>query len=110
MGLFDLLTGYRPQKIVDGLAKEVAQHSLAPVWERVARRAAAMRLNEGRGYVRARAAQIISAQADRVLAREPRLAVSLRSQVIAAAADLVVSLVIRDILNLPIRRPVRQAA
>jgi hypothetical protein len=111
MGLFSFLTANRSGGRVNRLAQEIARRSHAAVWNRVERRAATMRLAEVRGYVRARAAQVIHDQADQVLRGQGPIAESLRPQLIAQATERVVSLIVRDLLNLPARFwSARQAA
>jgi len=102
---------HRRERLVADLSQQVAEGSHNAVWTKVKDRVASMRLAEARGYVRARAASPIADEADRMLSRSDLVDRAVRSQIIEEATDRVVTLVFRDLLNLPPRlRTVRRAA
>jgi hypothetical protein len=69
-----------------------------------------MRLNEARGYVRARAAQCIHAEVEQVLRRNPQLSLRAQADLVTRATDQVVGLVIRDVLVTPAEAVTRRRA
>jgi len=118
MLLTSLFGRHRRERLVADLSQQVAEGSHNAVWTKVKDRVASMRLAEARGYVRARAASPIADEADRMLGGSDPVDSAVRSQIIAVrsqiieeATDRVVTLVFRDLLNLPPRlRTVRRAA
>ena len=102
MAFFDLLFGRRRSAdLISRLAAKIANDSHLTVWNRVSHRVLAMRLNEARGYVRARAAQCIHTEVEKAVRRNPQLSVRAQSDLVARATDQVVGLVIRDVLVMP---------
>ena len=102
MWFFDYLRlRLRSSDAIGRLAAKVAHDSHRAVWSRVSHRVLAMRLNEARGYVRARAAQCIHTEVERLSQRNPQLSVRAQSELISRATDHVVGLVIRDVLVMP---------
>ena len=102
---------HRRARLVAELSQQVAEGSHNAVWTKVRDRVASMRLAEARGYVRARAVSSIADEADRMLCLSGLIDRGVRSQIIEEATDRVVTLVFRDLLNLPPRlRTVRRAA
>lgn len=91
----------RPGDFIGRLAAKVAHDSHRAVWSRVSHRVLAMRLNEARGYVRARAAQCICAEVDELVRQNPQLTETKRAELVARATDHVIGLVIRDVLIMP---------
>src|ERR1051325_6503225 len=111
MNLWDLLLPHRTGRLQARLANEIAQRSRAEVWQRVEHRARTMRLAEARGYMRARAAEIIHREVDHALACQHGHASLNREQILNQSTDLVVTLLFRDLLHVPPRfRPLRLAA
>lgn len=97
------------RKEASELAARIAPRCHAAVWARVERRAPAMRLSEARGYIRARAAAVAHAHVNAELACAPHSVdrVELGSLVL----DKVLTLVFRELLNVPPRqRELRRAA
>lgn len=109
MAIFQWIFKRRTADSLSRLAAKVAQGSHQAVWNRVSHRVLAMRLNEARGYVRARAASCIQAEIDAVLRRHPDLEHQ-RDDLVARATDHVVGLVIRDVLITPTRTAERRRA
>lgn len=109
MPIFQWLLGRRKSDSLARIAARIAQESHQAVWNRVSHRVLAMRLNEARGYVRARAASCIQAEADATVRRHPDLEHQ-RDDLVARATDHVVGLVIRDVLVTPTRTAERRRA
>jgi hypothetical protein len=102
MWLIDLLSGRkRNTDAIGRLAAQVANETHQAVWTRVSHRVLAMRLNEARGYVRARAAHCIQSQVEQVVRRNPQLNPRQLADLASRATDHVVGLVIRDVLVAP---------
>lgn len=111
MWLLDVLTLRRKtQDVLGKTAAKVAQDSHRAVWNRVSHRVLAMRLNEARGYVRARAADCIQSEVDRVVKRNPQWGDKARQEIIMRATDHVVGLVIRDVLVMPAETAAKRRA
>ncbi len=83
------------------LAENLAQQGLQAVVQRSLGRAAGMRLSEARGYIRARAAQVIHECVDRELKKRSEAHVRYRSEIIELATEAVVSLTIRELVSHP---------
>jgi hypothetical protein len=109
MSLLQWFFGGRSPDSLSRHAAKVAQECHRAVWHRVSHRVLAMRLNEARGYVRARAASCIQSEADALLRRHPGLERQ-RADLVARATDHVVGLVIRDVLITPTRTAERRRA
>lgn len=111
MWMLDLITGRRKKHdAITKLAAKVAHDTHEAVWSRVSHRVLAMRLNEARGYVRARAAQCIHAEVDRVALRNPQIEERTRAEIASRAIDHVVGLVIRDVLVMPAQKAGKRRA
>lgn len=111
MWVLDLITGRRQKRdAISKIAAKVAQDAHEAVWSRVSHRVLAMRLNEARGYVRARAAQCIHAEVERVVRRNPLFQAQMQSEIASRAIDHVVGLVIRDVLVMPAQKAARRRA
>ena len=93
------------------LADRLAEQGLHAVVRRSLRRAAGMRLSEARGYIRARAAQVIHECVDRELQQLSEAHARHRSEIIERATEAVVSLTIRELVSHPAeqRRTARAA-
>ena len=70
------------------LAQQVAERSRQEVVQRARLSLLRMSGPEARGYLRARAADVLLRETDRALAEEPRVREKDREQVISQAADL----------------------
>jgi hypothetical protein len=100
----------RPNDFIGRIAAKVAHDSHRSVWSRVSHRVLTMRLNEARGYVRARACQCIHSEVEQVMRRNPQLRDDIRQELISRATDHVVGLVIRDVLVMPAETHTRRRA
>ena len=99
MGIFGFLRGGRSQQVLE-LAGQVAKRSYPTVWERTRKQAAGMRISEARGYIRARAAQTIAADARHAISLAGDRNATTLEQVTVAATARVVSLILHDLMNL----------
>jgi hypothetical protein len=93
------------------LAENLAEQGLQAVVKRSLSRAAGMRLSEARGYIRARAAQVIHESVDQELQKRSAAHAHYRSEIIERATEAVVSLTIRELVTHPVehRRATRAA-
>ena len=101
MGLLSFLDRGRHAGLIQQLSAQIAHRCHAPVWATVRRRATAMRLTEARGYVRARAAQMVASEVAAALSSRPQVGRDVEAELVTRTTDGVVSLVFRDLLNLP---------
>lgn len=106
--IFDSLRGIDP---VAEAANQLARRTESSVWQRVEHRLAAMSLDEGRGYIRARAAIVIDRQVDVLLAEQRQIAAKDRRALVDRATDVVIARVVEIHLTAKSRpRGQRQAA
>ena len=90
--LVRVFTSQRPEV----LAAKVASRSRHAVWDRVSHRLHSLTGAEARGYIRARAAAVIEAEADRLIKEEAGKAAGLRERVLRDATDSVIRLVLEQ--------------
>lgn len=83
------------------LAESLAEQGLPAVVQRSLHRATWMRLSEARGYIRARAAQVIHDRVDAELQHRPAAHARYRSEIIERATEAVISLTIREMVSHP---------
>ena len=111
MDLFGFVERYARHKRARQLVDLVAGRSHSAVWDRVERQVVTMQLAEARGYIRARAAEVIHDHVDAEHRRRPLSPLLRKDQLISHATDRVVSLIFRDLLNLSSQQGiVRRAA
>ena len=89
MRFLDDLFG-RSERQVSALASDLAQRSAATVWQRVGHRVSTMTSAEARGYIRARAAEVIHAEVERLLQFEPGLRGWAHEALVAQATEGVI--------------------
>ena len=96
---------------LQNVADSAAQHGLRAVVRRTLHRAAGMRVSEARGYIRARAAQVMHEIVDRELQQRSAPHAHYRSEIIERATEAVIGLTIRELASHPIelRRPAKAA-
>ncbi len=99
MQLNQLLPLRRPHKDLPAAAARIAAASHEGVWQRVAHRAGSMGLAEARGYIRARSAAVIVLEVDRATAANAYLSRHDAETLQRLAGEVVVSQVIREMLN-----------
>jgi hypothetical protein len=124
MKWFPLLGRLRIENRLPDMAEEIAAHSRSAVWSRVVDAASEMGRNEARGYVRARAAEIVNGAIDAYLLENGTLAGPVRLQLVELTTDQVVSRTVADLFHsrpqtsvirretipMPVATPLRRAA
>jgi len=99
MGLMRSLTwllDFSKRRRIAEAAAAIAQASQNLVWQRVSARSATMRASEARGYIRARAAQVIWSQVDLYLAHQRALGADSRGELIDLATTETLHMVVRQ--------------
>jgi len=84
-------------RLVEQAGGEVARECRAELWQRVRHQVAGMSVPEIRGYVRAHAVGIATAQVEQVLSRRS-LKPALRVRVLESGVDQLVNMAVRDTL------------
>ena len=90
--LLRLLTNHKPELLAD----KVASRSRLAVWDRVSHRMHALVGAEARGYIRARGATVIEVETDRLIAEEGTKAARHRDEILHAAGESVIRLVLEQ--------------
>jgi hypothetical protein len=90
--LIRLFVSHKPEVLAD----KVATRSRQAIWNRVSHRIHQLAGAEARGYVRARAAAIIEAETDLLIAEEGGKVARYRDQIIQVAGDSVIRLVLEQ--------------
>jgi hypothetical protein len=105
--LLRLFTNHKPEVLAD----KVASRSRLRVWDRVSHRMHELAGAEARGYIRARGGAVIEQETDRLIAEEGAKAVRHRDEILHAAGESVIRLVLEQ-ANLSWRSalPKRRAA
>ena len=99
MHLNQILPFRRSRKDLPATADRIAACCQEGVWQRIGQRAASMRLAEARGYIRARAAAVVSVEVDRATAADAELSRDDAETLRRLTSEVVVSRVIREMLN-----------
>jgi hypothetical protein len=103
------------RRMVESLARHVAEMSLEPICRLVADRVATMSLCEARGYIRARSAREIRRQARLALATQPAADAAWELPVVLRATERVAPLALRRLMGartpqpLPVQAPALRA-
>lgn len=87
----------------------MARECRAELWRRIRWNAADMSPAELRGYARAQASGLVTAEAERILDQH-RVRPEVREQALAAAIQQVVNMAVRDVLSEPAPMAARTAA
>ncbi|MCA9230828.1 MAG: hypothetical protein KDA57_09260 [Planctomycetales bacterium] len=105
------LLGVAPAGAIEALIRQVAELSIEGVCEKVSARIDDMTLSEARGYVRARAAQVVQRQTRLVLLQHREAQSDWAVQIVPAATERLIPLVIRQ-AGVGVPRPIelRKAA
>ena len=90
LGLLGILPHARRTQRIAEFAERVAGRSRMQVWQRVAGTLPELGPTEGRGYLRARAIGIVRDETSRLAEQDGPLVAQLRSQIEAAALDLLI--------------------
>ncbi|WP_425617552.1 hypothetical protein NA78x_001232 [Anatilimnocola sp. NA78] len=96
MGIAQWMADWLVTDKVAHLAERIAGRSRLATYQRVCDRLYSLEANEARGYVRTRAATIVSAEADKLIAQEGVSAAKLRTKLIASAMDSLVSAILQQ--------------
>lgn len=97
MGIWNFIVRRRNARKAAHIASEVAQRSAAPVLGRVRRRAATMRVAEARGYVRARALEIVHRELASLQKGQQKLDPALQTEIVSQASEAVVLRVMAEL-------------
>jgi hypothetical protein len=84
--------------LVHQLADDVARRCRRTLWQRTCHETAMMSIPEIRGYVRAQASGLVEFEADAALANHDATG-SLRGQIVDAALEQLIAMMIRDALS-----------
>ena len=111
MGILSFLARRRAARYAARAANEVAERSYAAVLGRVRRRATTMRIAEARGYVRARALEIVHRELAAVHQGKIKLEPAVQTDIISQATEAVVVRVLAELRSVPkAAKPGRHAA
>ena len=99
MHLKQLLPFRRPRKDLPTTAARIAACSHEAVWQRTAHRAGSMGLAEARGYIRARSAAVVAVEVERATVADAALSRDDAETLRRLAGEVVVSRIIRELLN-----------
>jgi hypothetical protein len=97
MGIWSFFSRRRNARKAALIANEVAQRSVGAVLGRVRRRASTMRVAEARGYVRARALEIVHRELASVQKGQEKLDPALQTEIVSQATDTVVASVMAEL-------------
>ena len=97
MNLLKLFEAARQNGRVAGVSKEVADRSCPVVWPRVQHVALVMSAPEARGYIRAQSSAAVLSEVDAALRRRSGLSASMRPQLVEAAKDHVVRMLLDEV-------------
>jgi hypothetical protein len=89
------LFGASPSPVVDALVRKVAELSVESVAARVAVQVEAMSLPEARGYIRARATQVVRRQTRLAIAKHPGASLAWTRSIVRASTERLLPLVLR---------------
>jgi hypothetical protein len=112
MGIWNFFSRRRLARKAAEIASEVAARSVQPVLGRVRRRAVTMRIAEARGYVRARALEIVHRELAVLQKGREKLDPALQTEIVGQAVESVLASVMADLRSVPkaARAPERRAA
>jgi hypothetical protein len=99
MGIWNFFARRRIVRQAVRIGSEVAQRSVGPVLGRVRRRTATMRIAEARGYVRARALEIVHRELATLQKGREKLDPALQTEIVSQATDAVVVRVMAELRN-----------
>ena len=105
MGLTQWMVDFLVTDKVTHLAERIAGRSRLATYQRVCERLGKLDAHEARGYIRARAAIVVSQEADKLIEQEGASAQKLRSKLIAAAMDSLVTSILQQMEQTRKARP-----
>ncbi len=97
MGIWNFISRRRSARKAALISSEVAQRAVGPVLGRVRRRAASMRVSEARGYVRARALELVHRELAAVQKGREKLDPALQTEIVSRATEAVMSRVLAEL-------------
>ena len=98
MQLTTLLFRHRNQQLASELARQIARDSQPVVWDRVRGRIFEMNVAEARGYVRARAWEVLRTRTETAMAMNQRQDAALAQRILFEASERLVQRIIADLL------------
>ena len=101
MGIWNFISRLRHARKAGPISSEVAQRSVGPVLGRVRRRTATMRIAEARGYVRARALEIVHRELAARQKGSEKLDPALQTRIVSQATESVVVRVMAEMRSVP---------
>lgn len=110
MPLFDLLLPLRRPKQAASLASELTQRSCAAVWDAAQHRVLGMSPAEARGYLRAKATEVVASKVDARTLAERGIPPAARDNLLTLAVDGVVERLLNEVLRLKRAQSLRRAA
>jgi hypothetical protein len=111
MGLLSFFAKRRLARNIAQTASQVAERSVAPVLDRVRRRATTMRVAEARGYVRSRALDIVHRELATLCGGRIPFDPPAQASIIGQATDAVVLRVMAELRSVPpAAKPARRKA
>jgi hypothetical protein len=97
MGIWSFFSRRRNARKAALISGEVAQRSVGPVLTRVRRRAATMRIAEAKGYVRARALEIVHRELGAVQKGREKLEPAMQTEIVSLATEAVIVRVMAEL-------------
>ncbi len=105
MGLTQWMVDFFVTDKVAHLAERIAGRSRLATYQRVCERLHTLDAHEARGYIRARAAAVVTQEADKLIAQEGAGVQRLRSQLISTAMDSLVTAILQQMEQTRKARP-----
>ncbi|WP_254506509.1 hypothetical protein [Anatilimnocola floriformis] len=105
MGLTQWMVDWLVTDKVAHLAERIAGRSRLATYQRVCERLMTLDAHEARGYIRARAAAVVTQEADKLIAQEGSGVQRLRSKLINAAMDSLVTAILQQMEQARRARP-----
>lgn len=104
MGMTQWIVDWFVTDKVAHLAERIAGRSRLATYQRVCEQLPALDTHQARGYIRARAVAIVSQETDKLIEQEG-LAVQMRSKLVPAALDSLVSAILQQMEQVRRARP-----
>ena len=105
MGLAQWMMDLLVTDKVAHLAERIAGRSRLATYQRVCEKLGSLDVHEARGYIRARAALVVSQETDKLIAQEGTGIQRLRPQLLAAAMDSLVTAILQQMEQTRRARP-----
>jgi hypothetical protein len=105
MGIAQWMVDWLVTDKVAHLAERIAGRSRLATYQRVCEKLSSLDVHEARGYIRARAALVVSQETDKLIAQEGKTIQRLRPQLISAAMDSLVTAILQQMEQTRRARP-----